>query len=83
MKEQGSAGLDRLTPDELKRFTHLNDSYKARFGFVFILAVKGLGKADILKSFETRLQNDPHTEFDEALRQIERIALLRLKDRLA
>ena len=82
VKEQGSAGLDRLTPDELKRFTLLNDSYKAKFGFVFILAVKGLTKADILASFEARLKNDVAAERDEALRQIERIALLRLKDRL-
>ena len=80
--EQGSAGLDRLTADELARFTTLNDAYKARFGFPFILAVKGRTKADIIASFEQRLGNDAAAEMAEALRQIERIALLRLKDRL-
>ena len=80
--EQGSAGLDRLTPDELRRFTALNDAYKARFGFPFILAVKGRTKDEVIASFETRLKHDADAEFAEALRQIERITLLRLKDRL-
>jgi OHCU decarboxylase len=80
--EQGSAGLDRLTANELRRFTTLNDAYKARFGFPFILAVKGRTKDEIIASFETRLKHDAEAEFAEALRQIERITLLRLKDRL-
>ena len=80
--EQGSAGLDRLTPGELTRFTALNDAYKARFGFPFIMAVKGRGKAEILAAFETRLKNSPDAEFDAALGQIERIAELRLAGRL-
>jgi OHCU decarboxylase len=80
--EQGSVGLDRLTPDELRRFTALNDAYKARFGFPFILAVKGRTKADVIGSFENRIKNSADAEFAEALRQIEQIALLRLKDRL-
>lgn len=77
--EQASAGLDRLTPEELARFTALNAAYKARFGFVFIMAVRGASKADILAAFERRLQNDAETEFTEALAQIERIAFLRLE----
>ena len=81
-KEQGSAGLDRLTPDELKKFTTLNDAYRARFGFPFIMAVKGATKDQILAAFERRMAHDVETEFAEALTQIERIALLRLKDRL-
>jgi OHCU decarboxylase len=81
-REQGSAGLDRLTADELKRFTALNTAYLTRFGFPFILAVKGRTKNEILASFETRLKHDATAELDEALRQIERIALLRLQDRL-
>jgi OHCU decarboxylase len=81
-KEQGSAGLDRLTPDELKKFTTLNDAYKARFGFPFIMAVKGATKDAILAAFERRIAHDADTEFAEALTQIERIALLRLQDRL-
>ena len=81
-KEQGSAGLDKLTPDELTKFTTLNDAYKARFGFPFIMAVKGASKEAILAAFERRIAHDVDTEFAEALTQIERIALLRLKDRL-
>jgi allantoinase len=80
--EQGSAGLDRLTAGEVQRFTALNDAYKARFGFPFILAVKGRSKDDVIASFETRLKHDAEAEFAEALHQIERITLLRLKDRL-
>ncbi|MBM3608413.1 MAG: allantoinase PuuE [Alphaproteobacteria bacterium] len=81
-REQGSAGLDRLSPGELSRFTQLNDSYRSKFGFPFIKAVKGASKDEILADFERRLNNNADQEFTEALRQIERIALLRLKDRL-
>ena len=81
-KEQASAGLDRLTPAELARFTELNDAYRATFGFPFIIAVKGLQKSDILAAFEKRVANDRADEIKEALRQISKIALLRLKDRL-
>jgi OHCU decarboxylase len=81
-KEQASAGLDRLTDDERARFTELNDAYKARFGFPFIMAVKGRSKAEILAAFERRLANDAATEQRTALEQIERIALLRLEDLL-
>ena len=79
-KEQTSAGLDRLTPDELTRFTALNDAYQARFGFPFTIAVKGRSKDEILAASEQRLANDPQTERRTALDQIERIALLRLKE---
>ncbi len=81
-KEQGAAGLDRLSGDELNEFTRLNDNYKERFGFPFIFAVKGRTKADILAAFKTRLANDATAEFDEAMRQIATIAALRLRDRL-
>ncbi len=80
--EQASAGLDRLTDGERAEFTRLNDAYKARFGFPFILAVKGRSKGEIRDAFLARLQNDAAAEFAEALSQIERIALLRLKDLL-
>lgn len=80
--EQASAGLDRLTDDERATFTRLNDAYQARFGFPFIVAVKGLSKAEILAAFERRLSNDRETELATALAQVERIALLRLKDLL-
>ena len=81
-KEQGSAGLDKLSADELARFTALNETYKKRFGFPFIMAVKGATKEQILAGFERRLAHEPETEFNEALAQIEKIALLRLSDRL-
>jgi OHCU decarboxylase len=81
-KEQSAAGLNELTPAELAEFTALNNSYRARFGFPFILAVKGRCKAEILAIFKERLHNDVDKEFDEALRQIECIAFIRLKDRL-
>ena len=77
------AALDRLTDAEREEFTRLNDAYKSRFGFPFILAVKGRRKTEIRDAFLARLENDAAAEFAEALRQIERIALLRLKDLLA
>ncbi|MFZ1815852.1 MAG: allantoinase PuuE [Rhizobiaceae bacterium] len=80
--EQASAGLDRLTDKERKTFTQLNTAYVEKFGFPFIIAVKGLSKTDILKAFKTRISNDADTEFDTACKQVERIALLRLKDML-
>lgn len=81
-REQSSAGLDMLTDAERARFTQLNDAYKARFGFPFIMAVKGRNKAEILAAFEYRLNNDPDQEFRTALAEIEKISLLRLKDLL-
>ncbi len=80
--EQASAGLDRLTDAERAEFTRLNDAYKARFGFPFILAVKGRSKDEIRDAFVARLENDLAAEREEALAQIERIALLRLRDLL-
>ena len=76
--EQAGAGLDRLSPEEHARFTALNTAYTDKFGFPFIIAVKGLSKDDILAAFESRIDNTPEQEFETALRQVERIALLRL-----
>jgi urate oxidase len=76
--EQASAGLDRLTPAELARFEDLNSRYVQRFGFPFIIAVKGKTKEDILDAFEARLPNDPETERATAAREVERIATLRI-----
>jgi OHCU decarboxylase len=81
-KEQASAGLDALTDAERARFMQLNEAYRQRFGFPFIMAVKGRTKKEILAAFERRLGNEAQAEFAEALAQIERIALLRLKDLL-
>ncbi|WP_075770633.1 2-oxo-4-hydroxy-4-carboxy-5-ureidoimidazoline decarboxylase [Aerophototrophica crusticola] len=78
--EQASAGLDKCSPAEFARFTELNGAYTAKFGFPFILAVKGKTRGEILEAFEARIHNDAETEFATALAQVERIALLRLRD---
>jgi 2-oxo-4-hydroxy-4-carboxy-5-ureidoimidazoline decarboxylase len=78
--EQAGAGLDQCTPAEFARFQKLNDRYKEKFRFPFILAVKGRSRAEILAAFEQRLDNPPEAEFDEALNQIARIARFRLED---
>ncbi len=80
--EQAGAGLDALTDAERARFTALNDAYQSKFGFPFIIAVRGLDKARILEAFETRLGNDRDAELATASSQVERIALLRMKDML-
>jgi 2-oxo-4-hydroxy-4-carboxy-5-ureidoimidazoline decarboxylase len=77
--EQSGAGLDRCTPEEYRRFQDLNEAYKARFGFPFILAVSGKTRHDILTAFEARLGNVRETELRTALEQIDRIARLRLE----
>ena len=77
--EQASAGLDALTDAERARFTELNAAYTAKHGFPFIIAVRDHTKAGILRAFERRIENDSAQEFDEACRQVERIARLRLE----
>jgi OHCU decarboxylase len=79
-REQAGAGLDQASPAEAEAFTRLNGAYAARFGFPFILAVKGLSRREILAAFETRLANDPETEFEAALNEIHRIAGYRLAE---
>ena len=74
--EQSSAGLDALTDDERASFTELNDTYTAKFGFPFIIAVRDNTKASILAAFKRRVGNDRDTEFAEACAQVERIAEL-------
>lgn len=76
--EQAGAGLDRCSPDEVAAFQELNAAYKARFGFPFVIAVRGLDRGDILDAFRRRLANDADTEFDTAIGQIHTIARLRL-----
>ena len=82
-KEQESAGLDRLSSEELARFSALNDAYRSKFSFPFIMAVKNRSKQDIFEAFERRVDNDASTEFVTALREIDQIALLRLQEILA
>ena len=84
--EQGKAGLTDCTPAELERIQRLNADYHTRFGFPFILAVRGprglgLSKAEIIATFERRVSNHPAFERAECLRNIHRIAEIRLNDK--
>ena len=79
LKEQTNVGLDQCTEEEFNEFEKLNDSYK-KFGFPFILAVKGKTKIEILNNFKKRISSDPETEFDEAIKQVKLIASLRLEE---
>jgi 2-oxo-4-hydroxy-4-carboxy-5-ureidoimidazoline decarboxylase len=78
VQEQAGVGLDRLTPEEYERFQVLNESYLKRFGFPFIVAVRGLTKEGILEVFEERLGNGVGVERDRALAEIVKITGLRL-----
>lgn len=84
--EQGKAGLTECTPEEFARIQQLNADYNAKFGFPFILAVRGprgtgLGKREIIETFARRLDNPADFELAEALRNIHRIAEIRLDDK--
>jgi 2-oxo-4-hydroxy-4-carboxy-5-ureidoimidazoline decarboxylase len=78
LAEQGGAGLDRLTETEFAAFDQLNSAYREKFGFPFILGVRRHTKDSILDVFERRLLNLPEQEQAEAIREISRIASLRL-----
>ncbi|WP_108445634.1 2-oxo-4-hydroxy-4-carboxy-5-ureidoimidazoline decarboxylase [Halomonas denitrificans] len=82
-REQAGAGLDQCTPEEMARFERLNAAYKKKFGFPFVMAVKGNDRHDILAAFETRLDNDQAEERRTAVEQINRIARFRLEARLS
>jgi 2-oxo-4-hydroxy-4-carboxy-5-ureidoimidazoline decarboxylase len=77
--EQSGAGLDRCSPAEYARLQELNGAYNKKFGFPFIIAVKGLDRAAIIARFTERIERDRPREFDEALGQIGAIARFRLE----
>jgi OHCU decarboxylase len=77
--EQADAGLNQCTPEEFERFRALNDAYKRKFEFPFILAVAGKTRQEILAAFESRIRNDRETEFRAALQEIDKIARIRLE----
>ena len=79
LKEQTDVGLDQCTEEEFYEFKKLNNTYK-KFGFPFILAIKGRTKIDILNNFRKRVSSDPKIEFAEAVKQVKQIASLRLKE---
>ena len=76
--EQAGAGIHQCSSDEFQRFTELNEAYKAKFKFPFIMAVKGSNRHQIINAFESRIHNPVDTEFQCALSEINKIALLRL-----
>jgi N-carbamoyl-L-amino-acid hydrolase len=85
--EQGKAGLTQCTPEEFATLQQLNTAYNAKFGFPFMLAVRGprgegLGKQQIIATFQRRLQHHPAHELAEAVHNVHRVAELRLNDRL-
>jgi OHCU decarboxylase len=77
--EQAGAGLDRLTAGEYKRLLDLNSAHREKFGFPFLYAVKGADKFAILEALERRFNSNGEDEFEEALRQVYRIARFRLE----
>ncbi|WP_319419301.1 2-oxo-4-hydroxy-4-carboxy-5-ureidoimidazoline decarboxylase [Pleurocapsa sp. FMAR1] len=79
VQEQAGVGLARLSESEYQRFQSLNQAYKDKFNFPFIIAVKNQTKDSILKAFETRLKNTPEQEKQQALSEISKIAQLRLE----
>lgn len=78
--EQRGAGLDQCSPEEFARLTELNAAYGAKFGFPFILAVRGHTRESVLANMAARIDNDPAVELRTALEQIARIGELRLND---
>lgn len=77
--EQASAGLDQCSAEEYDRFQSLNELYREKFGFPFVVAVRGSSRAEILEVFSRRLDNNAATEFETALSEIHQIAQLRMK----
>jgi 2-oxo-4-hydroxy-4-carboxy-5-ureidoimidazoline decarboxylase len=80
--EQASAGLDRLSAEEFAHFHELNNAYRQKFAFPFIICVRRHSKDSILRQFERRLHDDAASELETALTEIFRIAALRLDARI-
>ena len=78
--EQKNASLNQCTEKEFLEFKKLNEEYKKKFGFPFIIAVKGKNKEEILNSFRQRITNNINLEFEEAKKQVKKIASFRLSE---
>ena len=76
--EQKNASLNQCNDKEFVEFKNLNEEYKKKFGFPFIIAVKGKNKEEILNSFRQRITNNINLEFEEAKKQVKKIASFRL-----
>jgi OHCU decarboxylase len=81
-RDQASAGLNRPSPEEYERFDALNEAYRAKFGFPFVICVRENTKETLFASFERRLENDPKQERVAALVEIAKIANMRLLDQV-
>jgi len=79
-EEQAGAGLDQCSQEEFALFTRLNERYQEKFGFPFIMAVKGADRAQILSQFQVRVDNSVKAEFETALEQVMKIGWFRLMD---
>ena len=79
-KEQTGAELDKCSQEELAEFDRLNFDYEKKYKFPFIIAVKGKNKSEILENFRNRINNDYEKEFQEAKKQVMKIALFRLNE---
>ena len=79
-EEQSHANLKNCTDEEYNEFKRLNNEYEEKFGFPFIIAVKGKNKIEILNNFRQRINNDIEVEFSEAKSQVRKIAQFRLDE---
>jgi len=79
-KEQSNAGLDQCSEEEFNEFKNLNLEYKKKFGFPFIIAVKGRSRKEILLNFKKRISCDKKIEYEEAIIQVKQIASLRIDE---
>ena len=79
-EEQSHANLKNCTDEEYNEFKRLNNEYEEKFGFPFIIAVKGKNKIEILNNFRQRINNDIELEFSEAKSQVRKIAHFRLDE---
>ena len=79
-KEQSNASLNLCNNEEFNEFQNLNNEYRKKFGFPFIIAVKGKNKDEILINFKKRIKNEINLEFNEAKKQVKKIATFRLNE---
>ena len=79
-KEQNSANLNQCSEEEFKEFKELNERYKKKFGFPFIIAVKGKNRQEILVNFRKRIINTIDLELEETKQQVKKIATFRLRE---
>ena len=82
LNEQKSAGLNECTLDEFNELHFLNETYNEKFKFPFIIAVTGLNVTKIIKSFRSRILNEYDKELNEAIKQVHKIASIRIDQKI-